>query len=128
MRWVEANVPQSRFIATAAADTPFFPGDLVSRFITATELREDCIAIACSAGIRHPVFGLWPVALAGDLDHFLTSGEDGKVARFIARHHVIDVEFPIDDFGGQAIDPFFNINTPEDFEMAARLMAHAETT
>ncbi len=31
MRWSAANLPQARFMASAAADTPFFPADLVAR-------------------------------------------------------------------------------------------------
>ena len=37
------------------------------------------IALASSSGGTHPVFGLWPVALADELEAFLKSGESGKI-------------------------------------------------
>ena len=33
LAWAEANRPESRFVITVAADTPFFPNDLVSRLV-----------------------------------------------------------------------------------------------
>ena len=33
--WARANHAEARFVITAAADTPFFPGDLVQRFLAA---------------------------------------------------------------------------------------------
>ena len=33
LAWAKANRPESRFVITVAADTPFFPADLVSRLV-----------------------------------------------------------------------------------------------
>lgn len=126
MRWARRNAPSLRFIATAATDTPFFPLDLVARLADATHLDQDCIGLACSAGHRHPVFGLWPVALADDLEDFLTAGETGKVMRFVDRHRLVEVDFPFDASGGREADPFFNVNTPEEFEIARRFAEPVE--
>ena len=35
LAWAKANRPESNFVITVAADTPFFPADLVSRFSAA---------------------------------------------------------------------------------------------
>ena len=35
LRWAAGAAPDVRFIATAACDTPFFPGDLVRQFLAA---------------------------------------------------------------------------------------------
>jgi len=115
MRWAEMAAPDATFVASVAADTPFFPTDLVARLVEATAGDDFTIALAQSPAGAHPVFGLWPVALAGDLEEFLASGESGKILRFTDRHPRVDVRF--DDVrlsGGEAIDPFFNVNTPED--------------
>ena len=48
-------------LVTAAADTPFFPGDLVPRLIAAAEDQGKPIALARTANGRHPTFCLWPV-------------------------------------------------------------------
>ena len=50
-------------IVTAAADTPFFPCDLVPQLIMAAESAGSQIALARTPDGRHPTFGLWPVAL-----------------------------------------------------------------
>ena len=71
MRWAMAAVPGARFIVSAAADTPFFPTDLVARLSQACGDDEQTIALAASSGGVHGTFGLWPIALAADLEAFL---------------------------------------------------------
>ncbi|NND18785.1 MAG: molybdenum cofactor guanylyltransferase, partial [Silicimonas sp.] len=46
-------------MVTAAADTPFFPGDLVPALLAAAEDQEKLIALARTENGRHPTFGLW---------------------------------------------------------------------
>lgn len=124
MRWAEAAVPDAAFVASVAADTPFFPHDLVSRLVEATAGDDSTIVLAHSSAGAHPVFGLWPMALAGDLETFLASGESGKVLTFTDRHVRVDAQF--EDVllpGGEAIDPFFNVNTPEDTRRAEAIAA-----
>jgi len=125
MRWAEAQTPDLRFIATAATDTPFFPADFVARLASASGFAQDRIALATSGGYRHPVFGLWPVALANDLETFLNSGQGGKVMRFVERHRLTEVDFDLLLADGGPMDPFFNVNTPEEFERARRLAPEA---
>ncbi len=128
MLWAEKTVPRARFIATAACDTPFFPEDLVSRLVTASNGAYPAIVLASSAGRIHPVFGLWPVCLAGDLAEALASGRR-KVLDWTALHHRLIVDFLPLSLGGKPVDPFFNVNTPEEFAFAAaiqRSCSHGE--
>jgi molybdopterin-guanine dinucleotide biosynthesis protein A len=122
MRWSASNLPQARFMISAAADTPFFPGDLVKRLAGGCGRYEDTIALAASGSGIHPVFGLWPVALADDLEQFLAKGESGKILVFVDRHRRVNV--PFDEIAlpdGEAVDPFFNVNTPEDAARAEEI-------
>jgi molybdopterin-guanine dinucleotide biosynthesis protein A len=122
LRWSAANAPKARLVASVAGDTPFFPADLVARLAHAQAGRHDAIALAASAGGTHPVFGLWPIALAGELEAFLKSGDTGKILVFVDRHTRIDVPFeniPLPD--GENADPFFNVNTPEDARRAEEI-------
>lgn len=102
-------------IVTAAADTPFFPCDLVPRLIMAAEGMTHPLALAATLEgariIRHPTFGLWPVALREDLRAALAGGTR-KVVAWTDAHEAATASF--DD----AVDPFFNVNTPEDLEAA----------
>ena len=108
-------------IVSVAADTPFFPTDLVSALGSASSHMDVPIALAATKieggkTVRHPTFGLWPVALREDLR---TALQDGlrKVVLWTDQH---GAETHVFDSGD--IDPFFNINTPEDLELANKMM------
>lgn len=106
-------------IVSAAADTPFFPGDLAAR-LRAAAVREGK-PMACAASPEggkvwdHPTFGLWPVALVTDLRAALEGGLR-KVVLWTDRHGCARAVF---DPGPP--DPFFNVNTPEDLAEADRI-------
>jgi molybdenum cofactor guanylyltransferase len=106
-------------IVTAAADTPFFPVDLVARLQAAAGPSGLCIAGSpdeTGRVQRHPTFGLWPVALRDDLRAAVTGGMR-KVVTWTDAHNA-----GLARFGSDPFDPFFNINTPEDILRAERLM------
>jgi molybdenum cofactor guanylyltransferase len=118
--WAAAHQPNCAFVASVATDAPFFPTDLVARLIqTLTESGAD-LACAASGGRAHPVFGLWPVRLRGDLRHALVTEGVRKVDVWTGRYRLATEAFPTDPF-----DPFFNANRPEDLAAAAELLAAA---
>jgi molybdopterin-guanine dinucleotide biosynthesis protein A len=121
MRWAAAHTPQARSIATVSSDAPLLPHDLVARLRAAVERRGNAIALAASGGELHPVIGLWPVALADDLEEQLAAGLR-KVLHWTDRHGTVAVEFPFIEVGGRKVDPFFNANTPEELEAARALI------
>ena len=126
MRWAAKAAPDACFIVTAACDTPFFPLDLVERLLRSTDGASPFIALAASGGQIHPVFGLWPIALAEDLVSSLEKGTR-KVLHWTDRHPHCIVEFAFTDLGGNRVDPFFNANTPEDLAEAERLLTREQT-
>ncbi len=106
-------------IVTTAADTPFFPLDLVDELQTAA--GPSGLALAASPDEtgrlqRHPTFGLWPVALREDLRSALAGGLR-KIVLWTDQH-----DGGTASFASEPYDPFFNINTPEDIAMAERLL------
>ena len=108
-------------IVSVAADTPFFPADLVSALGSASSHMDVPIALAATnieggKTVRHPTFGLWPVALREDLRSALQDGLR-KVVLWTDQHGAETHVFESGD-----IDPFFNINTPEDLELANKIM------
>jgi len=107
-------------IVTAAADTPFFPRDLARRLAAAA--GPSGLALAASRDAegklwRHPTFGLWPVALRDDLRAALRGGLR-KIVLWTDAHGAGLAEFP-----ATPVDPFFNVNTPEDIARAEDLRA-----
>ncbi|KMK66603.1 molybdenum cofactor guanylyltransferase [Puniceibacterium sp. IMCC21224] len=109
-------------VVTVAADTPFFPCDLVPRLLLAAEGMAAPLVLAATPDAergtaRHPTFGLWPVSLREDLRAALRDGMR-KVVRWTDQHNGREAVFPVT--GG---DPFFNVNTPQDLAQAEAMMA-----
>ena len=108
-------------IASAAGDTPFFPRDLVACLADALSPEARIAMAATEESARglseHPTFGLWPVALADDLEDALTRGGLRKVIVWASRHGLARVVF---DEGAY---PFFNVNSPDDLATAERIAA-----
>jgi molybdopterin-guanine dinucleotide biosynthesis protein A len=117
MRDTAANHQQATHVLTVPIDSPFFPMDLAVRLATSLDAAEQ-IAIATSANRDHPVFGLWPVAVADDLESWLLTDEKRRVRDFLARHPVRKVDFQMIETEAGPLDPFFNINRPEDLAEA----------
>lgn len=117
LRHAAFKSPEPSHVLTVPVDTPFFPTSLAPRLSTALHSGAE-IAVAFSAGEMHPLFALWPVALADDLEAWLHSDEKRRVRAFIARHASTAVEFPLIPTAAGPLDPFFNINTPEELHRA----------
>jgi molybdopterin-guanine dinucleotide biosynthesis protein A len=121
MIWTREHRSEAQWIATTPCDTPFLPEDYVGALRQAAGDRAERIVIAASEGGSHFASGLWPVALHDDLAASLEAGEH-RMHRWIERHANQLVSFPIVTAGAHRIDPFFNVNTREDFEMAETIM------
>jgi len=120
MRWSASHAPEARWIVTVSTDAPFVPLNLTQQLLSAVA-GDRTIALAASGGDVHPVIGLWPVALADDLEAQLESGVR-KVLHWTGRHSSVVVEFPFLRLHGRMIDPFFNANTPEELDEARALI------
>ena len=106
-------------IVTAAADTPFFPCDLVPQLLLASEGMTHRLVLAATPDAkrgtaRHPTFGLWPVALRDDLREALEGGLR-KVVLWTQEHGGREALFPQEE-------AFFNVNTPEDLARAETML------
>jgi molybdopterin-guanine dinucleotide biosynthesis protein A len=114
--WTATNAPDITYVVSVPGDCPFLPRDLVTRLHQARASSGLPLACARSGNWRHPVIGLWPVALRADLRRALT--EDGlrKIELWTARHGVALADWP-----AEPVDPFFNVNTPEDIAAAERI-------
>ena len=127
MRWSAVNASDARWIVTAAGDAPLLPSDLVARLMQAVEVRPGAIALAQSHGELHPVIGLWPVALAEDLEEQLGKGVR-KVLHWTDRHGTVAVPFRPARVCGLDIDPFFNANTPQELDQLRAMLAKTAKT
>jgi molybdenum cofactor guanylyltransferase len=113
-----ARTPEIAWIVSAPSDCPFLPRDLLPRLHQARLDAGATIACAASGGRHHPVIALWPVALRADLRRALIEEGMRKVGEWSARYTVGVADWPI-----VPVDPFFNVNTPDDVAEAERLAA-----
>ena len=120
LEWVKANCPDIRYGVTVATDTPFFPTDLVQRFLNERKQRSTLLVARSDAGV-HPVIGLWPVAIASELEESLKRGER-RVGTWTKVHGAFEVFFQAIEMSGRWIDPFFNINEPSELAEADTLV------
>ncbi len=116
--WAAEHRSDIEWIVSVPGDCPFLPRDLIARLHQARADAGLPLACARSGEWRHPVAGLWPVALRHDLRSALV--EDGlrKIEAWTARHGVAVADWP-----AEPVDPFFNVNRPEDVAQATRLAA-----
>lgn len=121
--WAAAQGAES--IVSVAADTPFFPTDLVARLLAESQGQAHPLVLAATPGeaktrsrsgglVRHPTFGLWPVALRDDLRCALEGGLR-KVVLWTGAHGGRMCRF-------EEEAAFFNVNTPEDLAAAEGML------
>ncbi len=108
---------KTEWLVSVPGDCPFLPPDLVARLHRALRDEDADYACAGSGGWTHPVVGLWPVSCGVALRAALQAGER-KIDAFTARRRTATATWPVD-----GIDPFFNVNRPEDRAEADRLAA-----
>jgi molybdopterin-guanine dinucleotide biosynthesis protein A len=106
-------------VVSVSVDTPFIPEDLVWRLLDAR--GRSGVAVAASPDPQgllrdHPTCALWPVALRDDLHAALESGLH-RIGQFAASY---DPGRAV--FDSRVMDPFLNLNTPEDLARAERLL------
>jgi molybdenum cofactor guanylyltransferase len=114
--WAAANVPNCTWLASVPGDCPFLPKDLVPRLHQARLAAGAPLACARSGEWRHPVVALWPVPLREDLRRAVAEEGLRKIEIWTARHGISIADWP-----AEPVDPFFNVNTPEDAARAEDL-------
>ena len=116
MKWIKENKKKYSWISTFPVDTPFFTKKVLKSFYKNIKIDEGKLFFIRSKETRHNIFGLWSVDLMDQLESDLLKG-DRKVELWANSMGVktINIEY-------QNIDPFFNINTKEDLEIALNMM------
>jgi len=114
--WTASNASGCELLASAPGDCPFLPKDLVARLHKARAAAGVPLACARSGEWRHPVAGLWPVSLREDLRHALLREGLHKIELWTERHGVAMASWP-----DAPVDPFFNVNTPDDAARAEEI-------
>jgi molybdenum cofactor guanylyltransferase len=116
--WTAKQAPAIEWVVSVPSDCPFLPRDLVANLHDARVAAGAQLACARSGERRHPVVALWPISLREDLRRAVTGEGARKVDNWIARFTIGFADWP-----ATPVDPFFNVNTPDDLAEAERLAA-----
>lgn len=118
------------WVVSVSADTPFLPDNLIEKLIDAVSRSSALIGIACSNSQTHPACGIWHSSLYPIFDQLLVQNQFRSLHQLLTLAPSIKV-----DFSHLGFDPFFNINTPDDFTIAQTILdiqsnphTHKETT
>jgi molybdopterin-guanine dinucleotide biosynthesis protein A len=111
--WMRANRPKARWLASFACDCPFFPMNMVERLVEKARSESAKIAVAESGSQHHPVFAVWSADISATSEDILVKRGLRKMDDFVATFPSTRVRFE-----AEPIDPFININTPEDLARA----------
>lgn len=111
LRWAESQ--NCSALITVPGDTPFIPADLPQQLLPAP-------AVAVSDNRQHHLVASWPTACLAALEEWLQQPDHKDKLRircFAATLGVRDVIFP-----AHTPDLFFNINTPDEYAYARKLV------
>ena len=115
--WTRQNRPDADWVVSCACDCPFVPLDMVGRLLDAAKRANVPIAVAASGARHHPVVAAWRSDLPLDPNDVLRKRGMRKVDDVIENFANVRVEF-----SAEPLDPFFNINTPQDLSRAEELI------
>ena len=124
LRHVRDHHPDAKTLLTVPADCPFLPTDLVARLATKSGEKP---VVASSAGRLHPVIALWPIKCLTHLETALFEDGERRMHAVLERCGFETIAFEFVDSPNGRHDPFFNINTPEDIEIASKFTSGIST-
>ena len=114
MKWAKEKNSNYKWISTFPVDTPFFKKEILKKFLSEINMEESKLFFIKSNNTRHNIFGMWSIDLMKKLEEDLKKGHK-KVETWANSIGVkiINMEFMYED-------PFFNINTKDDLEIAKK--------
>jgi len=112
MKWAKDNHKDYQWISTFPSDTPFFKNQILKDFLKSINLNKSKLFFIKSNNTRHNIFGLWSIDLMDKLEEDLNKGER-KVEVWANSIGVKSINMKFENE-----DPFFNINTKDDFKKA----------
>ena len=117
MKWIKENQKTYKWIATFPSDTPFFETTIIDEYKKRITSNESSLYFVKSNNKRHNIFGLWSLELQKTLEDDLINNNFRKVEEWANKIGVKTIDIDVKKF-----DPFFNINTKEDYEEAKKIL------
>ena len=117
MKWIKENQKKYKWVATFPSDTPFFEISIIEEYRKRININDSSLYFIKSNNKRHNIFGLWSIDLLDVLEDDLKNNNFRKVEDWADKIGVKTIDIEVNEF-----DPFFNINTKEDFEKAKEIL------
>ena len=117
MKWIKENQKKYKWVATFPSDTPFFDISIIEEYKKRININDSSLYFIKSNNKRHNIFGLWSIDLLDVLEDDLKNNNFRKVEDWADKIGVKTIDIEVNEF-----DPFFNINTKEDFEKAKEIL------
>jgi len=117
MKWAKENKKHYKWVATFPSDTPFFEISIIEEYKKKININDSSLYFIKSNNKRHNIFGLWSINLLDVLEDDLKNNNFRKVEDWADKIGVKTIDIEVNEF-----DPFFNINTKEDFEKAKKIL------
>ena len=117
MKWIKENQKKYKWVATFPSDTPFFDISIIEEYKKSISINDSSLYFIKSNNKRHNIFGLWSIDLLEVLENDLKNNNFRKVEDWADKIGVKTIDIEVNEF-----DPFFNINTKEDFEKAKEML------
>jgi molybdopterin-guanine dinucleotide biosynthesis protein A len=108
---VDPSALESEYILVVPCDSPFVPIDLATSLLAA--MGDADIACARYEGIPQPTFSLWHRRQTDVITKALLGRGDGGFKPLMTELDTVYV-----DWVESAVNPFLNINTPDDMQLA----------
>lgn len=113
-----ANAPRPpEFLLMLPCDGPFVPVDLAETLLAALQTQHADVACARYGGEAQPTFSLWRYRCGATVRQMLVEQGQGGFKGLLRELKTVYVDWP-----EATVNPFFNINTPEDLKLAEYLM------
>ena len=119
IEWFYKNNKKIKWVVSLPVDSPFFPNNLIKKLYETVVKSKKLIGVSSSNGRNHPVFSIWHISLMQPLQEALNNNIR-KIDLFTQPYNPAVVDF------SSSVDPFFNINTPEDLKNANNLFTKGQ--
>ena len=116
MEWMSKNFENAIWLASFPCDAPFIPTNFVEKCLYKIPSNTE-IVCAKSVGRTHPVCALWKIKLMDELNTAIEKEGVRKIDNWTKNYNIHFVEFET-----TTIDPFFNINSPDDLKEAKTII------
>lgn len=114
MSAVKKTNANAKWLLTVPCDSPHLPNNLLVQLSSAVKDKPMQVINPISNNKKHHVIGIWSLDLEEPIRNFLHSGQRA-VGKFLQTVNNTSLTFPTG-----SDDPFFNVNTPNDYTALIR--------